>query len=93
MNVEISTGRAITGRITRERRVLFAVGGVATLCLAAVLLALGFALSGLWPGISWAIGAALALVAIAVSARWLRAAMTGQSPGSQRKPPEQRGAI
>jgi len=89
----VKISNAVTGRLTRERRVLFAVGGVATLCLAVVLLALGFTLSGLWPGISWALGAALAIVAIAVSARWLRAAMTGESPGARRTPPEQRGAI
>jgi hypothetical protein len=52
----------------------------------------GFAASGVWPGVSWAIGGSLAIVGFVVGARWLRIAIVGQSPVRHR-PPERRGAM
>jgi len=83
----------IRHRLTFRHRFLAAVAGVGALCLAAALAAAGFALSGMWPGLSWAIGGAFALVAIFGAVKLLRAAITGYSSPGRGGPPEQRGAI
>ena len=71
----------------------FGIGAIAAMALAAALLLVGFALSGMWPGLSWAIGGGLALVAIVAGARWLRAAVTGESPARPADAADHRGAI
>jgi membrane protein implicated in regulation of membrane protease activity len=76
-----------------SRRLLFAVLGVAALAAAAALLLAGFAFSGVWPGVSWAVGGALALVALAVAARSFRAAFTGRSPTKSAEQIGGRGAV
>jgi membrane protein implicated in regulation of membrane protease activity len=76
-----------------SRRLLFAVLGVAALAAAAALLLAGFAFSGLWPGVSWAVGGALALVALVVAARSFRAAFTVRSPTKSAEQIGGRGAI
>jgi hypothetical protein len=79
-------------RLDRGQRVRFALGGVVLVALAAACAAAGFALGGLWPGLSWALGAALGLVLLLPAARWLRAAITGRMP---RVPPDsgRRGTV
>lgn len=64
--------------VSTPRRALFATGGVVALAVTIALAAFGFALSGLWPGVSWAIGSALALISLLVAVRWLRVAATGR---------------
>ena len=80
-------------RLTTRQRTLAAFAGVTSLCFAVILGAAGFALSGVWPGLSWAFGGALALVAIFSAVRLLRAAITGYSSPGRRGPPEQRGVV
>jgi hypothetical protein len=76
-----------------RQRLLFALVGVAALGAAAALLLAGFAFSGVWPGVSWAVGGALALPALLVAARSLRAALTGRSPTKSTEQIGRRGAI
>jgi uncharacterized protein (DUF58 family) len=76
-----------------RQRLLCAALGVAALGAAAALLLAGFAFSGLWPGVSWAVGGALALVALVVAARSFRAAFTGRSPTKSAEQIGGRGAI
>jgi hypothetical protein len=66
-------------RLTTRQRVLYGAAGIGAVCLAAALVAAGFAFSAAWPGLSWAVGSALALVGLVVAGRWLRAAFTGES--------------
>jgi hypothetical protein len=79
-------------RLTLWPRVLFALA-FAGLGLAAALLAAGFALSSVWPAVSWALGSALALVILLVAWSWLRAAVTGQRGQQEERAPEKGGAI
>ena len=76
-----------------RQRLLFAVLGVGAVGAAAALLLAGFAFSGVWPGLSWALGGALALVALVVAARLFRAAFTGRSPTKSVEQLGGRGAI
>ena len=70
----------------------FTLGAVALVALASACIAMGFALSGVLPGVSWGIGAALGLVSLLPAVRWLRAAITGRAPQVQ-DPSERRGTI
>ena len=62
-----------------RHRIVLALGAAGGLCLAAALVAVGFALGAMWPGVSWAVGSALGLVVLVVTAPWLRAAITGRT--------------
>jgi len=62
-----------------RQRWLFAFGGVLALAAAIAFLLGGFALSVVWPGVSWALGGALALLSIFFATRWLWAALTGRA--------------
>ena len=79
-------------RLGPRQRALFAVGGVVLVCLAIALALAGFSLSLVWPGLSWAVGGALALVVLFGAWRWLRAAITGTAAAS-RGQDGQRGTI
>jgi hypothetical protein len=79
-------------RLSNRKRVSFGVAGVFALALALVLAAAGLALSGLWPGISWGLGSALAVVSAYLGARWLRVAVSGRMT-NRRVPAEHRGAV
>lgn len=79
-------------RLSGRKRVSFGVAGVVALVVALALAATGFALSGLWPGVSWGIGSALAVVSMYLGARWLRAAVTGRVD-RRRVTAEHRGAV
>ena len=68
----------MTDRLRTPQRVRFALGGVLLVAIASALALAGFALSAVWPGVSWAVGAALAFVLLLPAARWLRAAITGR---------------
>ena len=82
----------MTDPLDKGQRALFATGGVMLVALASVCALAGFALSGLWPGLSWAIGAALGFVLLLPAARWFRAAITGRAP-PQHRDAERRGTI
>jgi len=79
-------------RLDKGQRIRFALGGVLLVALAAACAAAGFALSGMWPGLSWALGAAPGFVLLLPAARWLRAAITGRVPQRPRDA-ERRGTI
>lgn len=82
----------MTDRLDTSQRVRFALGGVVLVAIASVLALAGFALSGAWPGLSWAVGAALGFVLLLPAARCLRAAVTGRT-ASMHRDAERRGTI
>ena len=82
----------MTDLLDKGQRAGFAIGGAMLVALASVCALAGFALSGIWPGLSWAIGAALGFVLLLPAARWLRAAITGRRPRVHRDA-ERRGTI
>jgi len=73
----------MTDRIGNGQRVRFALGALLLIALASACALAGFALSAVWPGLSWAIGAALGFVLLLPAARWLRTAITGRVPPVQ----------
>jgi len=79
-------------RLDKRQRAGFALGGLLLVALASACAAAGFALSAIWPGLSWAVGTAFAFVLLLPAARWLRAAITGRLPQGQRDS-ESRGTI
>ena len=79
--------------LVARQRVLFAAAGVSAICLSLAVMAAGFALTAVWPGVSWALGSALGLVGALCAGRWLRAAFTGRSPARSRDARERGGAI
>jgi hypothetical protein len=79
-------------RLDKRQRTRYALGGVALVALAFACAAMGFALGGMWPGLSWGLGAALGLVLLIPAARWLLAAITGRAP-PVRHAAERRGTI
>ena len=80
-------------RLTMWRRVSLALGAVICFCVAAGLLAAGFALSSVWPGVSWAVGGALALVILLLAGSWLRAAVSGRPRERQERPAGKGGTM
>lgn len=82
----------MTDRLRPAQRLRFALGGLALLALASAFALSGFALTAMWPGLSWAVGAALGFVLLLPAAHWLRAAFTGRLPPVQREA-ERRGTI
>jgi hypothetical protein len=73
----------MSNRLDKRRRTRYALGAVAMVALASACGAMGFALSGVLPGVSWGIGASLGVVLLIPAARWLRAAITGRAPQLQ----------
>ena len=82
----------MTDRLDRRHRAWFAIGGILLIALASVCALAGFALSAVWPGLSWAVGAALGFVLLLPAARWLRAAIAGRVSPVPREL-ERRGTI
>jgi hypothetical protein len=82
----------MTDRMDTAHRVRFALGGVALVAMASACVLAGFALSAVWPGLSWSLGSALGLVLLLPAVRWLRAAITGRVPRPPRDT-ERRGTI
>lgn len=83
----------MTSRLRARQRVYFAVGGVAAVALGVGLGAAGFALSGIWPGVSWAIGGALSVITLLLGGRWLWAAIHGMPPKDEQDNPTGRGTV
>lgn len=79
-------------RLDTSQRVRFAIGGVVLVGIASALALAGFALSGAWPGLSWAVGTAFGFVLLLPAARCLGAAVTGRMPPMHREA-ERRGTI
>ena len=75
-----------------SQRILFAGGGVAMLGAGGVLIWLGVVTTPIWVGLSLAVGLTLALVALTIAGRWLRIAITGHRPVSEKQLPG-RGAV
>ena len=75
-----------------SQRIVFGGGGIAMLGAAGALIWLGVATTPIWLGLSLAVGLALALLALMIAGRWLRAAITGHRPVSDKQLPG-RGAV
>jgi len=82
----------MTTRIDKRQRVRFALGGTMLVAVAFAFAGAGFALSAVWPGLSWAVGAAVGFVLLVPAWRSLRAAITGRVPEVHRDT-ERRGTI
>ena len=76
-----------------RKRLLLAAVGVGVMASAASLVLLGFALSAWWPGVSWAVGASLGLVAALIGARCIWAAATGRHWRDAQTPIQHRGTL
>ena len=70
----------MTEHLVTYQRILAGAAGVAALLIGGAGLAAGLAFSGVWPGIAWGLGSAIALVAIVGGAALLRMALTGRRP-------------
>lgn len=79
-------------RLDLAHRVWFALGGIMLIALASACALAGFALGAMWPGLSWAVGAAVGFVLLLPAARWLRTAITGRVAPVQRAA-DRRGTI
>ena len=75
-----------------SQRIIFGGGGLAMLGAAGALIWLGVVATPIWLGISLAVGLALALLSLIVAGRWLRTAITGHRPVSDKQLPG-RGAM
>jgi hypothetical protein len=80
-------------RLTTRRRWIYALGAIAALTAMVTLAMIGFALTSLWPGVSLALGGGMALVAVVLAYRWLRAALTGRSPRDEAEPLGHHGTL
>ena len=80
-------------RLNVQQRFYFAAAGLGAFCLAALLALGGFALTAVWPGLSWAIGSALGLITALLGFRWIWAAVVGYAPRPFRSAAEHRGTI
>ena len=82
----------MTDRLDTAQRVRFALAGVVLVAIASACALAGFALSAVWPGLSWGLGSALGLVLLLPAVRCLRAAVTGRVVPPPRDA-ERRGTI
>jgi len=80
-------------QLDAKRRGIYGVASLLMLLLAIGIAFIGFALRGVWPGLSLAVGAALGLVGAFVSLRWLRAAVTAIAPSRRSSADAGRGAV